>query len=183
MNKLEKQIESIIFYKGEEVSFVELLKLVKISKEELIVAIQNIKYRHTGSGINIVTTDNSVLMTTSDDASDIIEELEKEEYEKDLSKAALETLTIILYRGPIRRSMIDFIRGVNSQFTLRNLLIRGLIEKISDPKDERTFLYKPTIDLLRFMNLEENKELQEYKEINDRIDMFIKNSKNTENGQ
>jgi segregation and condensation protein B len=183
MNKIEKQIESIIFYKGEEVSFAELLKLVKISKEELLSVIQNIKYRHAGSGITIVTTDNSVLMTTSDDVSDIIEELEKEEYEKDLSKAALETLTIILYRGPIRRSMIDLIRGVNSQFTLRNLLIRGLIEKIPDPKDERTFLYKPTIDLLRFMNLGENKDLQEYKEINDRIEMFIKNSKNTEDGQ
>jgi segregation and condensation protein B len=181
MNKTQKQIESIIFYKGEEISFSELIKLIKISKEELDTHLENIKNKYIDSGIKIVTTDNSVLMTTSEDSSEIIEELEKEEYEKDLSKAAMETLAIILYRGPLKRSMIDFIRGVNSQFTLRNLLIKGLIEKVPDPKDERSYLYKPTLDLLRFMNLGNIKDLQEFKEVNDKIDSFIKNSKKTEN--
>ena len=91
----------------------------------------------------------------------------------------METLTIILYRGPLKRSMIDYIRGVNSQFTLRNLLIRGLIEKETDPKDERTYLYKPSADLFRYMNISDKKDLQEYNEINEKIDAFIKNDKDS----
>jgi segregation and condensation protein B len=180
MNKLQKQIESIIFYKGEEISFEEISKIINCSVDDVIEVVEKLKDKFKDGGINLITNHNSVMMTTSDEASMLIEKIEQEEYEKELSKAAYETLTIILYRGPIKRSMIDFIRGVNSQFTLRNLLIRGLIEKITDKSDERSYLYKPTMDLLRFMNISNISELQDYKEINQKIDSFIKNSKENE---
>lgn len=178
MSELDKKVESLIFYKGEEISFKELAKLLNVSEEEIKNSVLNIKERYTDSGIKIVSTEDSVLFTTGEEVSDIIEELEKNEYEKELTKASLETLTIILYRGPIKRRMIDYIRGVNSQFTLRNLLIRGLITKETDPKDERTYVYKPTADLLQFLNISDIKELQEFKDINEKIDAFINNSKN-----
>jgi segregation and condensation protein B len=177
MNNLEKQIESLIFYKGEEISFKELSKFTDSKTEEVKEVVNKLEEKYSDSGIKIVKTENSVMLTTGEESSKIIEAIEKEEYEKGFSKATLETLTIILYRGPIKRSMIDFIRGVNSQFTLRNLLIRGLIEKEIDPKDERAFLYKPTTDLLRYMNVGDIKELQEYNEINDKVEAFIKSSK------
>ena len=178
MSELDKKVEAIIFYKGEEITFSEISKLLNVSEEEVKNSVFNIKAkREEGSGIKIVMTEKSVLFTTGEEVAEIIEGLEKEEYEKELSKAALETLTIILYRGPIKRSMIDYIRGVNSQFTLRNLLIRGLIEKETDPKDERGYLYRTSADLFRYMNISDKKELQEYNEINEKIDAFIKNSK------
>lgn len=177
MNKLDKQIEALIFYKGEEVTFGELSKLLETDEKEIIESISKLKEKYADSGIKILTTENSVLFSTGEEVSEIIEGLEKSEYEKEFTKAALETLTIILYRGPLKRSMIDYIRGVNSQFTLRNLLIRGLIEKELDPKDERSFLYKATPDLLRYMNLGDISELQEYNEINEQIESFVKNSK------
>jgi len=176
MNELDKKIEALIFYKGEEISFGELSKILEIGEDEIKNSVQNIKERYIDSGIKIITTETSVMFTTGEEISEIVEKLEKEEYKKELSKVALETLTIILYRGPIKRSMIDYIRGVNSQFTLRNLLIRGLIEKEIDPKDERTYLYRSSADLLRYMNITDIKELQEFNEINEKIDAFIKNS-------
>jgi segregation and condensation protein B len=72
---------------------------------------------------------------------------------KDLGKAGLETLSIILYQGPISRAEIDYIRGVNSNFILRNLLIRGLIERVENPHDQRSFLYKPTLELISYLGL------------------------------
>lgn len=177
MSELDKKIEALIFYKGEEISFKELSKLLNVEIDEIKNSVLNIKEKYLDSGIKIVSTEDSVLFTTGEEVSEIIEELEKSEYEKDLTKAALETLTIILYRGPIKRSMIDYIRGVNSQFTLRNLLIRGLITKEVDPKDERTYVYKPTTDLLQFLNISDINELQEFKDINEKIDNFI-NTKN-----
>jgi segregation and condensation protein B len=176
MSELEKKIEALIFYKGEEITFKELSSILKVSEDEIKNDVQNIQERYLDSGIKIITTEKSVLFSTGEEVAGIIEDLEKEEYEKDLSKAALETLTIILYRGPLKRSMIDYIRGVNSQFTLRNLLIRGLIEKETDPKDERAYLYRASSDLLRFMNVDSVKDLQEYGEINEKIDAFIKHS-------
>jgi segregation and condensation protein B len=177
MSELSKKIESIIFYKGEEISFRELSKLLGAGENEIKTEVDVLKEKYINAGVKLITTDSSVLMTTGEEVSEIIESLEREGYEKELTKAALETLTIILYRGPLKRSMIDFVRGVNSQFTLRNLLIRGLIEKMPDPKDERAYLYKPTSDLLRFLSVSDIKELQEYKEINDKVDSFITNSK------
>lgn len=177
MNELERKTEALLFYKGDEMSFKEISDILKISEEDVKKNVENLKNKYTDSGIKIIITENSAVLVTGDEVSEIIESLEKEEYEKELTKAALETLTIILYRGPIKRSMIDYIRGVNSVTTVRNLLIRGLIEKIPDSKDERSFLYIPTSDLLRFMNISDIKELQEYTDINQKIDAFIKNSK------
>ncbi|MDO8521070.1 MAG: SMC-Scp complex subunit ScpB, partial [bacterium] len=64
--------------------------------------------------------------------------------------------------GPITRSEIDYVRGVNSTFILRNLLIRGLIEKIDNPKDQRSFLYQPSFQLLEYMGVSKIEDLPEY---------------------
>ena len=84
----------------------------------------------------------------------------------------METLSIILYQGPISRSDIDYIRGVNSQFILRNLLIRGLIERIDNPNDARSFLYKVSINLLANLGINKIEELPEYEQVKKDIDLF-----------
>ena len=61
------------------------------------------------------------MLGTSAEASTLIEKLTKEELNRDLGKASLETLSIIMYQGPIKRSQIDYIRGVNSTFILQKL--------------------------------------------------------------
>jgi segregation and condensation protein B len=88
--------------------------------------------------------------------------MRKDELSKELSKATLETLSIIIYKQGSTRAEIDYIRGVNSSFILRNLLIRGLIQKESHPTDSRKYFYKPTFELLGFLGIQKLEELPDY---------------------
>ncbi|MDE2188364.1 MAG: SMC-Scp complex subunit ScpB, partial [Patescibacteria group bacterium] len=64
------------------------------------------------------------------------------------------------------------IRGVNSQFILRNLLIRGLIERVENPADARSFLYKTTLDLLAHLGISKIDDLPEYEQVRKDIEIF-----------
>ncbi|HBM46034.1 MAG: Segregation and condensation protein B [Parcubacteria group bacterium GW2011_GWF2_38_76] len=168
--KLDALIEAILYFKGEPVTKKELAKILEISKETLKEAIDTLREKMEGRGISLVETGDEVSLGTAPDASELISQMTKEELSRDLGKAGLETLTVVAYKGPISRSAIDNIRGVNSSFILRNLMIRGLVERVIDPNDQRAFLYKPTIDLLRFLGVSRVDDLPEYVSIAEKLD-------------
>ena len=174
MNNLSRKIEAILFFKNEPVKIKWLEKVLGGSPQELSEAILELKTDLSGRGIVLTELDDSVALRTAPEHSDILLELRKEELSRDIGKAGLETLSIILYRSPITRAKIDYIRGVNSTFIIRNLLIRGLVEKTSNPKDARSFLYKPTFQLLSFLGISNISELPEYEDVRDEIDQFQK---------
>lgn len=173
---IDKKIEAILFFKGDAVKHKFLLNFLNCSKEELQSSIEILKERLENSGLTIIEKDDSILLATKNELSEIIERLRKEELDKSLSKAALETLTIIIYRGPVKRSEIDYIRGVSSQFILRTLLVRGLIEKIQDPKDDRAILYRPTFETIQFLGINKKEDMPDYDKVNKDIQEFIENS-------
>jgi segregation and condensation protein B len=109
------------------------------------------------------------MLGTAPEASALIEQLTREELSKDLGKAGLETLSIIVYKSPITRADLDYIRGVNSSFILRNLQIRGLVEKITNPADARSFLYRPTFELLQHLGVTRVEDLPEYGTLVDQL--------------
>lgn len=167
LQNIAQHIEAYLFFKGEPVTVKELAKDLKIDEKDVISYIQDIHnmYNSSKRGIVLVQYDNMITLGTHPDVSDSITQLTKEELQKDLGKSALETLTIILYQGPITRSGIDHIRGVNSQFILRNLLMRGLISRIPDPKDERSFVYMPSLDILTHLGISRIDDLPEYEQV------------------
>jgi segregation and condensation protein B len=71
-------------------------------------------------------------------------------------------LGIIAYRQPISKAEIEAIRGVNSQYSLRHLLMRGLIEKVPNPNDARSALYQTTTEFLQHLGLSSNKDLPDF---------------------
>ncbi len=168
---LEKTIEAILFWKNEPVSIEKLALMAGCNETEVEQSMQSIEKRLT-FGVVLIRNANKVELRTSPDASEIIEKLQKEELSKELSKAALETLTIILYKSPVRRSEIDYIRGVNSQFIVRHLEARGLIEKVEDPKDARVNLYQPTFELFSFLGIKNEKELPEFDTLRTKAENF-----------
>lgn len=176
---LDVQIESLLFYSGEPMKISKLAKLLGTDQDLVKQSIEILKEKLVDRGISITTKEDEVALVTTAEMSEIIKSLKKEELSKDLSKAAIETLSIIIYRGPIKRAEIDYIRGVNSQFILRLLLIRGLIEKVTNPDDERGYLYKPSFDLLNHLGLNDIKDMPEFEVVNDAIENFI-NSKDEE---
>jgi segregation and condensation protein B len=88
-----------------------------------------------------------------------------------LSDAALETLAVIAYRQPVSKAEIENIRGVNSQYTIRHLLIRGLIEKIGSQTDKRVQHYKTTLEFMQHLGLKDVNELPDFEELTKHIQM------------
>jgi segregation and condensation protein B len=175
MNNLEQKLEAVLFFKGEPVSIKKLEDILKVSKEEIKDAIFNLKNNLEGRGIVLLETNNEITLGTAPEFSKLIENLQKEELNKELSKASLETLSIVLYKNGASRAEIDYIRGVNSSFTLRALSVRGLIEKTLDPKDNRRYIYKPSFELISFMGVKSVEELPDYAEVLNGINIAAKN--------
>ena len=100
---------------------------------------------------------------------ELIEELRKDEMRRDIGKAGAETLAIVLYNAPVSRSDIERIRGVNSSYILRNLEIRGLIEKaMAGRKSE----FRPTTALLRHLGVGGKTELKDFADIMNALEKF-----------
>jgi segregation and condensation protein B len=177
---LETKIESLLFYHGEPVVVSKIAKTLKVSVDEIETELVTLEKNLKERGVNLSRKEDEVALVTNKAMSELITNLRKEDLSKDLSKAAMETLSIVIYRGPIKRAEIDYIRGVNSQFILRLLLIRGLIEKVTNPQDERGYLYKPSFDLLNYLGINKIDEIPEYQSTNEMIENFI-NTKDDDN--
>lgn len=169
----EKIIEALLFWKGEPVSKKELVQISKTSLEDVESALENLSESLKDRGVVLVFTEDTVMLGTHPEASKIIEEMRKEELSKELSKATLETLSIVLYMHPIRRSLIDYIRGVNSQFSLRHLEMRGFVEKVSDENDSRVFLYRPTLLALSFLGVSKVEDIEGFLDIKEKLSAFM----------
>lgn len=172
---IEKKLEAILFWKGEPMSRKKLGEVLSVGDVELNEGIDKLKSALMGRGILLLEKDNEITLGTAPELSELIENLRKEELNKDLSKASLETLSILLYKNGASRAEIDYIRGVNSSFTLRALSVRGLVEKIADPKDNRRYVYKPTFELLSYMGVKSVEELPDFREVSSSINVAAKN--------
>ncbi len=182
LQNLSQQLEAILFWKAEPLAIKKLATLLgeSITMEDVKAGLTDLELALNSRGLTIIQTEDEVTLGTSSDLSPLIEKLTKDELSRDLGKAGLETLSIVLYQGPISRADIDYIRGVNSQFILRALLIRGLVERVDNPKDARSFLYKPTIQLLAHMGVSKISDLPDYELVRSDIELF-RNSQSENN--
>lgn len=177
MNNLESKIEAILLFKNEPVTLAELSKLLSVPRENIQSAINNLQKEYQDKGIVIVTDGENYSFGTHPEYSSLIETIQKDELSRELGRAGLETLAIVLYRGPVSRREIDHIRGVNSGFILRALMIRGLIERV-DPSTVlgagRSYSYKPTLKLLEYLGVMKKEDLPEYGEVWKKVEEFVK---------
>ena len=159
---LDKQLEAILFWRGEPLTLPELCRALKQPSSDVKRALQTLTEKLSGRGIALIQAGDDIALATAPETHALIERLRKEELACDLGKAAIETLSIVLYKGEVRRRDIDYIRGVNSTAILRSLLIRGLIERAQSTTDERMFLYRPTVKLSALLGVKSVDELPEY---------------------
>lgn len=169
---LEQIVEAVLFWKGEPMTAKELAKISKADEGSIKSALADLKGNLAGRGIVLMEKGDQYSLVTHADASALIEAVTKEELSKDLGKASLETLSIILYKGPVKRSEIDYVRGVNSNFILRNLLIRGLIEKKQSPEDARASVYEASAELLSFLGISDVKSLPNFELVQEELRAF-----------
>lgn len=162
MNTIQQKIESLLFYKNEPVSFSWIGKQLGINRLEIKKELDEMLPFYENRGFILIMSEDKASLLTAEISNNIIENISNSKEEKELSKQALETLSIIIYKGMIAKAEIDYIRGVNSVFILRNLLIRGLIEKNLNKKDRRSPLYSVTHDAMSFLGISKKSELPQF---------------------
>ncbi len=168
-------LEALLFMHGEPLSFKKIREILKFSSLEEVSAIVSEyknRLRSAGRGLTLVEDDEKIQLVTKPAFGPMIEGFIKEELSEDLTPASIEALAIISYFGPISRSRIEYLRGVNSTFILRSLLMRGLIERLQDPKNPNTFLYQPSFDMLRHVGLEKKDALPDYAKFQELLKKF-----------
>ncbi len=176
--ELSTQIEGLLFYKAAPIKLTTLKKIFSVSDGELETAVQNIKERLHEGAIRLAITETEVQLVTAPELDELIESVRKDELKRDIGKAGAETLAIVLYKGPISRVEIDRIRGVNSGFILRNLMVRGLIERGTQGKSH-TFALTPT--LLSHLGITHKTELPNYATVLDQLERFEQEQIDAEN--
>ena len=176
LDKLKSAIESILFISGEPVEIVRIAKITDVALPEVENAIMALQGEYaTGRGMIIVKKEDAVQMATAPDNAEVVSEMVKSGIQEGLSKAALEVLSIVAYRGPISRVNIEAIRGVNCSFTVRALLLRGLLERVDNPNDSRSYLYKISFEFLKKLGLSNIEKLPDFESLSQdsRIESII----------
>jgi segregation and condensation protein B len=169
-------VEALLFALGRPATFVELARKLDVSADTIQAVVRS---GGRTAGIVMVADGTTVELRANADASELIEEVRKEEFSRDIGRAGLEALAAIVYRGPLSRSEIDFIRGVNSSQTLRTLLMRGIVRKVPNPKDERSFLYEPTTELLAQLGIAHITDAPDYAKVREKLSQLEASYRNT----
>lgn len=175
IEKLKSIIESILLVSGEPVKISKISKISGASKPEVENSLMLLQTEYSSRGFAIIKKEDMVEIATNPENSEFVSELVKGEIQENLSQAALEVLSIVAYRSPITRAEIEAIRGVNSSFTLRSLLMRGLLERIENPKDNRGYLYKISFDFMKSLGLDNIEKLPDWETLSkdERVDNII----------
>lgn len=163
-------LEAALFVSGEPVALARLEKILDLTATELAELVEMLreKLEHDdASGLQLIRHAQSLALATKGTYASLMEQMTKATLQETLSRAALEVLAIIAYRSPIARSDIEAIRGVNCNFTLRNLLLRDLIERIGNPEDSRGYLYQPTFKFLQSLGISSIEALPDFETLKD----------------
>lgn len=167
--ELAAKLEALLFALGRPLARAELGNMLGAEAADINNAITLLQ-EHPRGGIALVDDGKEVELRVAGESAPLIETIRKGEYNRDIGKAGLEVLAAILYRGPLSRSEIDFIRGVNSSQTLRTLTLRGLVRRIPNPRDERSFLYEPTTELMADLGVTRAQDLPDYAEVRQKLE-------------
>lgn len=158
-------LEAVLFAAGEPLPKKRLATILDISAKELAEATSALHQTLAGHGLSLIETEDELELRTAPETSAVVKTLRESELSRDLGKASLETLAMVLYRGSATRGEIDFVRGVNSAAAIRNLLLRGLVERTEDATDKRRARYKPTVDALAHLGVGKREDLPRYAEL------------------
>mgnify|MGYP001614841354 CR=1 FL=1 len=158
-------IESILFIHGEPMAEQVLLGVLGITKKETVAGLAELGKRLEGRGLMLVEKEGEWQLVTHPDHAPFVSALLKDQHTEELSRAALETMAVVAYKGPMTRAEIEYIRGVNSSFSLRTLLLRGLVERVENEEDSRSCLYRASFDFLRYLGLARLQDLPKYEEL------------------
>ena len=167
-------VEGLLFLSGEDgLTLEDISKVIEKDIEEVKSIIKELynDYTDENRGIQMEFLGNHFKLTTKKEHKEYYKKLVLDEENSILSQSALETLAIIAYNAPLTRVDIDNIRGVNSSYVVRKLLLKGLIEEVGrSDAPGRPRLYNITPRFLDYFGLGSTDELPKLKERQEIID-------------
>ncbi len=166
MNDLQSKIESLLFIAQRPLSTKKISGFLQVTEKNVLEALSilQVEYQKDRRGIVLVSHQDHYELVSSPAHASLVRDYTKEEFVGDLTRAGLETVTVISYRGPVTKVEIEQIRGVNCTVVLRNLLLRGYIESSDGGESEKT--YTVSIDFIRHLGIQKITELPDYQTLN-----------------
>ncbi len=167
-------IEGLLFLNGDEgLSLGNIASIIEKDEEYTKKIIEELSndYKKEDRGLSLELFGNKFKLTTKKEHKEFYKKLITIEENAPLSQAALETLAIIAYNGPITRAEIDEIRGVSCIYVLRKLLLKNLVEEVGrSDSPGRPILYNVTNIFLDYFGLNSVEELPKLNEIKEEPD-------------
>ena len=164
-NHTYAELEALLFYYGEALPLSRIAKLLGVTLVEcrsLVESWAAMLSENPERGLTLMRDGDTVQLVTKPELKRITQAVIQEEFREELSPAGTETLSLIAYLGPITRPRIDYIRGVNSSFTVRNLLMRGLVDRIHSEGKGHLYEYRVSMQFLKHMGLARAEDLPDY---------------------
>ena len=166
---LKNILEALLFTAGKPFMAKDFAKILEQEETAVKQALDSLAADKKDAGVVLLNNNGQYQLATNEHYSPQVKNFLNAELREKLTEATVEVLAIVAYRQPISKAEIEAIRGVNCQYSLRNLLIRGLIEKIPNPHDARSFLYQTTTEFLMHLGLPSVAELPDFAKLVEHI--------------
>jgi len=164
INNLERQVEAILF-SAEEPLDEESIKEKLKTRSNISKTLISLETQYKNRGINLICISNKWSFRTASNLSKLMSS--QTFAKKKLSKAAIETLSIIVYNQPVTRSEIEEIRGVSFASGALEILLEENWVRPSGRKDVpgKPIQYITTDDFLSHFNLQKLSDLPNVEEL------------------
>lgn len=155
-SRTEALAEALLFAAGDGVSLSDIAIVLKLDKKEAANVMERLTayYESRNGGILLRRINDTYQFCSRPDLHEDLWDYFEKPKGQGLSRAAMETLSIIAYNQPITRSGIELVRGVNSDGVLLKLIDRGLVYECGRSENPgRPMLYGTTDKFLQSMGI------------------------------
>jgi segregation and condensation protein B len=160
-------IEAILYLEVDPLDEASLCRISGLGKDVVQKALETLaeRYSREDSGVEFSRIGGGIMISPKKEYWDNLRERYGKKNEFKLSRAALETLSIIAYKQPVTRAEIESIRGVNADNMIRILLERNLVREVGK-KDVpgKPVQLGTTREFLKFFRLESIADLPKLNE-------------------
>jgi segregation and condensation protein B len=167
VDRLARTLEALLVIASKPLSVEELAAVTEEDSERIETALGLIagRFREGRSGIVLEHVAGGYAFRAAREAAEACARLVERPVQRGLSQAALETLAVVAYLGPVSRPEIARIRGVAADSAVAGLVERGLIAEAGREADGGAVRYETTALFERVFGLSDRSELPELDEL------------------
>ncbi|MGH3005416.1 MAG: SMC-Scp complex subunit ScpB [Gaiellaceae bacterium] len=167
VDRLARTVEAVLVIAAKPLSVEELAAAAgdELERVETALGLLGSRYREGRSGIVLERVAGGYAFRAAREAAEACARLVERPVQRNLSQAALETLAVVAYLGPVSRPEIARIRGVAADSAVAGLVERGLVAEAGREDEGGAVRYETTPLFERVFGLADRSELPELEEL------------------